>query len=311
MYKTDVCLCCGSNHLTQIPALIAPFLSFYALGGGDKNCNLLICTECQFRFFDVRPDTEEVTRLYANYRGERYFEERHRHEFWYSRAINDGIGSDQHEIQLRKDSLAAFLGKSRDTSSIRSVLDYGGDRGQFIPDQLGSERFVYEISDAVPVEGVSRIESEAELAARRYDLVMICGVLEHMSDPAEALRTAKPLVAPERGLVYIEVPFERPSLALVPRNTLYRAYLNALQRTGRLLELVDFLSTAFKLKLNFVPPFGFIKMHEHVNFFSQQAMAALVERNGFSVIASEVRGYHTHAGTDRMLSVLASSRSDR
>jgi len=46
-------------------------------------------------------------------------------------------------------------------------LDYGGDKGQFIPESIGKQKFVYELSDAAPVDGVARIASDIDLDGRR------------------------------------------------------------------------------------------------------------------------------------------------
>jgi len=66
-------------------AIVAPFLAHYAVGRSPFLCRLLECSDCSFRFFDSRLEPDEVTRLYSGYRGDGYFAERHRWEFWYSR----------------------------------------------------------------------------------------------------------------------------------------------------------------------------------------------------------------------------------
>src|SRR5947209_1007360 len=77
-------------------------------------CKLLECSDCSLRFFDVRLSPEEVERLYSGYRGADYFRERHHHEFWYPRALKDGIGSDPEEVAKRVSSLERSLkGKLR------------------------------------------------------------------------------------------------------------------------------------------------------------------------------------------------------
>src|ERR1700744_724955 len=88
-------------------------------------------------FFDTRLSGAEIQKLYADYRGDAYFEARHRHEFWYTRKVNDGIGSDDVKIAARKRSLAEILGDR--ARSFATVLDYGGDRGQVIADGWGAE----------------------------------------------------------------------------------------------------------------------------------------------------------------------------
>ena len=106
------------------------------------------------------------------------------------------------------------------------VLDYGGDRGQFIPESLGKEKYIFEISDALPVEGVTRIASEAVLRRHPLDFIMVCHVLEHCSDQCATLRTFKELGHGTESLYYIEVPYERFDLTYTGRGKFYEWYLN-------------------------------------------------------------------------------------
>ncbi len=171
MYRIHSCPSCDSTKLTLNWALLSPFLASYAVKTRPFSCKLLKCSDCDLRFFDVRLSPEEVERLYSGYRGDDYYRERHRHEFWYSRVVNDGIGDDPEEVATRNRSLESLLAANVDPGQIRSVLDYGGDRGQFIPPSIGKEKFVFELSDAKPVAGVTRIKSEAELDSQKYELV--------------------------------------------------------------------------------------------------------------------------------------------
>ena len=309
MYRIASCPCCGSDVCERWPVLISPFVVEYALNGKRQNCALLSCSLCQFKFYDLRYDPQEVQRLYTDYRGERYFETRHKYEFWYTKAMNDGIGGDAREIQYRKQNLYEFLKGYTDTGGIRSVLDYGGDRGQFIPDDIGAERFVYDVSNVDPIASVVRLASAEAVNARCYDLVMVCHVLEHMSDPGGGLRAVMPVLA-EKSFLYVEVPFEQFDISFVGRGAWYRRYLNAVARCNKVATLIDFISTACRRKLKFIPPFGFAKMHEHINFFTASSLRALLEKNGFSVVACEVRNSPTYAGFEKVISALAKVSPD-
>lgn len=48
-------------------------------------------------------------------------------------------------------------------------------------------------------------------AAGAFDLVVVSEVLEHLEDPAAALGHIRPLIAPERGLLFVNVPMNSPS----------------------------------------------------------------------------------------------------
>ena len=281
MYQIDACPCCESKELQRWPAIVSPFIATYACGSKPQSCGLCECRSCTFRFFDSRMTGEEIARLYAGYRGDDYYNARHACEPWYTRAANDGIGGDTHEIASRKQNLTAVLGDH--AKSITTVLDYGGDRGQMIPDTLGTERFVYEISDAPAVDGVQRI---TQLDGRKFDFVMLAHVLEHCSEPKDMLNTLKPLLH-ERSLLYLEVPFERPTMRLAGAGSFQRNYLNMLLGMGPLLKMVDFYSTVARVKFNTIPPFGLQKCSEHLNFFTPASLKALLERNGLELIESD------------------------
>ena len=281
------CPCCGSGEFAEYPALIAPFIADYVLARPPGPTALLQCRGCTFRFFADRFEEAEAAALYSGYRGERYLRERRRHEFWYSAKLNDAIGHDPREIAARKARAMEFLGPRLPAASVARILDYGGDSGQFIPDQLGAERFVFDISGATPAPGVSLIASAAGLQGQAFDLILLGHVLEHLSAPEEILGTIGAL-AGRGGAVLIEVPLERFGLRFVPAGgwaaRLYRAWLSVLARSAALLRAADFYSTAARVKLGLVPPLGFAKLHEHINFFNPQSLRTLLERAGFEVI---------------------------
>jgi Methyltransferase domain len=282
MYVIDRCPCCSSTEFLQWPAIVSPFIARYACGASPGPANLCECQACTFRFFDTRLSSEEVAKLYGGYRGDEYFKARHNSELWYSRKVNDSIGGDPAEIISRKRGLERRLGAKAQT--FVTVLDYGGDRGQFIPNSLGRERFVFEISDVEPVEGVTRLSS---VEGRQFDFVMVAHVLEHCSEPGEFLRSLKPL-GHKDTIFYIEVPYERPSLKSAGTGEKQRRYLNALLRMEPLLQLVDLYSTICRIKLDKIPPLGLQKCSEHLNFFNQSSLKALLKSEGFESLESDV-----------------------
>src|SRR5260370_14682346 len=100
MYTIDTCPSCQSKKSQEGWAIVAPFLAHYAVERPPFLCKLLECSICSFRFFDAPLTPEKVARLYSGYRGERYFTERLRREFWYSRQFNDGIGGWAQNVPL-------------------------------------------------------------------------------------------------------------------------------------------------------------------------------------------------------------------
>jgi SAM-dependent methyltransferase len=287
MYRAESCPCCGSTRNDAYPALVSPFVASYALASAPAPTRLLECKDCGFRYFEDRLTDDEVGRLYADYRGDGYYRERHRFEPWYTRKVNDAIGGDAAVLDARRATIERVLRPHVDLASLGRVLDYGGDRGQVIPASVGKEKFVYEISATVPVPGVTRIGTTAELAGQQFDAVLVCQVLEHLSDPGAVLEQVKPLLRTKDSVLYVEVPYERATLRWLGRGAAYRSYLDTLRRLPRILTAVDLYSTAMRVRMDTVPPLGFVKMHEHVNFFDASSLRALLERTGYEALVSE------------------------
>src|ERR1017187_8102464 len=98
MYSVEACPCCLSKRWSEKWAIVAPFLAHFAVGQPPFLCKLLECSDCSFRFFNVRLTPDEVDRLYSEYRGERYFAQRHRWEFKSLPSVHSSKGS----ISLRQ-----------------------------------------------------------------------------------------------------------------------------------------------------------------------------------------------------------------
>jgi SAM-dependent methyltransferase len=263
--------------------LVAPFIAAFVLEGPVQPCRLLECGSCRLRFFSERFTTDELHKLYAEYRGDRYYRIRHRHEPWYTETYNRWIGHDAQRTAARKDSLRAFLHKSGVFGPFEAILDYGGDAGQLIPQELTQHGYVFDLSGVAPVPGVDGIANTRDLRPQAYDLILMSHVLEHVPDPVDLLRHARGLVR-ESGFLYVEVPLERPWMGFVGRGFAMRLYLDLLRRNSVLLRWVDFYSSAFRVKAGTLPPFGFPKLHEHINCFSVESLSAAVDRSGFDVL---------------------------
>ncbi|MDB4945567.1 MAG: Methyltransferase type 11 [Labilithrix sp.] len=306
-YLARQCLCCNGTSARTYPAVVAPFLRAYALEGGPRTTTLRECDGCGFRWFEDRLTDAEAERLYAGYRGERYFAARHRAEPWYTRKVNDAIGDSPELLAARRDMVDGFLRQHLDVSTIGDVLDYGGDRGQLIP-PVGQRRFVYEISGLTPVAGVGNIASAADLAGRSFDLVLLCHVLEHCSDPQKVLREVAPLLRGEGATLYVELPFERTALRFLGSSERYSRYLEGLGRIAPALTAVDLYSTLFRVRYDVVPPLGFVKMHEHLNFFDESSLRALFASCGLEALVVEKKDMTTPFGQATVLSALARAR---
>ncbi|MCP9848784.1 bifunctional 2-polyprenyl-6-hydroxyphenol methylase/3-demethylubiquinol 3-O-methyltransferase UbiG [Cyanobium sp. Morenito 9A2] len=208
-------------------------------------------------------------------------------------------------VTNRRSAVKAFVAPwlgSRSTALI--VADVGGDAGQLIPLEIASRAYVVETSKQKAVEGVTRVDRLSEID-QKVDLVMCCHVLEHLSDPASLLSSIiKELELADGCLLYLEVPLERWRILPGMGSSLYKQYLIWISRSVPLLVLVDFLSMAFRSFFGFVSPPGFIKMHEHVNYFTESSLVSLCELVDLSVLEYKVeRGSDlaTHQGIIRLI----------
>jgi SAM-dependent methyltransferase len=282
--RIDQCPVCDSPSRHGWPALVAPFIADFVLQSPVERCHLRECETCGLRFFAERFTGPELARLYTDYRGAAYYRTRHRHEPWYSERFNVDIGHNPQRGAARRAGLTAFLHDSGAPGPFESILDYGGDAGQLIPQEMTGQSYVYDISGVPPVSGVARIAKEEDLQSGGYGLVLLSHVLEHVPDPLDLLRALRRLAREDGGLVYVEVPLERPWMGFLGRGAATIAWLDSLRRSALLLRLFDFYSSAFRIKAGFLPPLGFSKLHEHVNFFSAKSLRLAVERSGFTVL---------------------------
>jgi len=89
-------------------------------------------------------------------------------------------------------------------------LDFGGDVGQFIPEiETIQRRAVFEVSGLDPIRGLRTIGDWAEAGLFEPDLIMICHVLEHVTEPRQLIESAARVLT-RNGLLYIEVPLDAP-----------------------------------------------------------------------------------------------------
>lgn len=106
---------------------------------------------------------------------------------------------------LGKKIISTFVNKE----SIRRVLDYGGDEGQFIPDEFADiDRYVYEIQGNKVIDGVTLLNEKEKISELEWDFIFCNQVLEHLSAPREYFKELVSYMS-KGTLLYIEVPMER------------------------------------------------------------------------------------------------------
>ncbi len=228
-----------------------------------------ICEGCSFVQARWPFPEEWITRLYVDYRSESYNRERTHYEPSY-RAISDRVGVDRVEVANRVEAATKFLEGKLEIGADFTMLDYGGADGRFLPG-IGARKFVYEISDMAPVDGVTRIGTEEQLGF--YGYVHLAHVLEHVVEPLALARRVVERIQPG-GYLYVEVPQE-----------IADGDLRALEHGKRRLE---------------------IGVHEHINAYSIPAVTKLFEAVGLDLIA--IRADNMDVGWARATHIRALGR---
>jgi len=281
-YLVKECPACEAGRLEFREAIIAPFVAARVFGSRSKRCRLARCGTCCLVFYEQRYDDNEVERLYAGYRSDDYYQTRHRYEPWYTKTLNSRLGAAE-DITIRRKAYHSTLSEFGVETEPETVLDYGGDRGQLMCGGPGRQHFVFDISGVEPEPGVVRIAGATALQSRRFDLVLLCEVLEHVSQPLLYLRNITNHVQPN-GLLYVTVPNREFRFEDIPSGAWYRTWLRLLLSNQMLTIAADFWSTTIRKYFKRVPPLGFVKMHEHINVFDFQSLTSLLSRAGYTVL---------------------------
>ena len=206
IYRSGYCLCCGSGSYTTSLSILSSFLSSRAFNVPPNITLLFKCLDCGFRWSERGLSNKETSSLYVGYRDETYFIQRSAFEPWYSREINDGIGSEFAMPQRRKTLIDLLEKCNIRLEDLEKIADHGGDRGQMLLSFSAPVKKVYDISGANLDPGIERIK-DIRLEQNKFDLVLTCHVLEHLNDPKEGLLEALSLVK-DNGLIYLELPHE-------------------------------------------------------------------------------------------------------
>ncbi len=273
------CLCCGDAALTRETTIVSGFLAERAWNGLPEITALLLCKSCGFRFFERDLSDSETINLYRN---TDYFSVRNRWEFFYTAHQHQAAIAWSHS-PTRSAELQRLLVSAGVPAYFDYVLDHGGDAGQLLQAIEAKQKVVFDLSGTPAIQGVSAV-SEAIQIPPACDLLLSCQVLEHVANPRHYLADLTKHCA-ENAYLYIEVPNEQWSNHVWP-GRIRDLWLRFLLRHHLLLKCADAISTACRVKFKFLPPLGFIPMREHVNYFTQGSLVALLRLTGFSVIQS-------------------------
>ena len=286
MYECHWCLSPSTEVLCA--AVIAPWIQGEhesKVASQERLSEYCRCNGCGLYFYSKRFTESQLEMMYSHYRDERYQKHRQRFEPWYTKKVNFGIGNSQETIALRKANLLKLVNRAVINGTISppmSIVDWGGDQGQFIPDfQHAPKKMVYEISNVKPISGVGQVASIQEIKTVEPDFIMICHVLEHDHCARETINTITELI-PENGILYIEVPDDR--ISITPKHHT-RVWWQLFLLNHRLLFIVLDAYSLFTLRiLKKRLPLQILKQSEHVNFFNRDSIVVVLKSFGFELI---------------------------
>ena len=268
------CLVCKSNNTKVFKSKVAKFLSIRMLNGEEQETDAVFCKDCGFLYYTFRPTDEQMNKLYYRYRDEEYQKQRQSCECWYTPKINELIGNSLSEKETRNKNLENIINKNIEIENINNVLDFGGDKGQHIPNIFSKkEKYVYDISGVEPIAGVNFTDLKDK--SKKFDFVMCCHLLEHVCSPQQIIEQIKSLMSNESYL-YIELPFDSPFYA--NKFEIFQFLFNKYFTFPTLLK--HFIKT--KSEKCFKP------MHEHINFFTPQSITKLLEDFGFEILYNDI-----------------------
>lgn len=273
-------MCCGGMDLRTETTVVSPFLAKRAWNGKSELTRVVFCDQCGFRFFDRGLSAEEVAIYYKGYGNDDYVEDRHQYEPFYTAGVRREL-QDWATSKDRRRGLSGILATAGAPQIFGSALDFGGGRGHMLLDIDARRRAVFDVDETHVEPGIEMIRSSESLGDG-WGLVLSCQVLEHLTDPLGCLKQIKNLLSVD-GWLYVETPDEMWDNRAFPskaRDMLLRGLL----KSPLLLLAGDIVGTACRKKLGVLPPFAFIPMREHLNYFTVDAMSALVERSGLQVV---------------------------
>lgn len=226
---------------------------------------LVICSECNAAGFTETYDDLQMINLYSGYRGSEYTKKRRKYETWYSSDYNEAHESDLF-ISNRISKIQEFI-QEQDVSDIYSILDVGGDRGQYIPKfENVRTKFVLEKSNRELVSGVSRVSELEQLDA--VDLVIYAHILEHVNNPlAEIEKLSK-----KSRYIYIEVPSGIPRISGLRKSRLFQLAIVIASTIPKVWARLSRPAAGRATSVHI------LRQSEHLNFFTMESMQVIANK---------------------------------
>lgn len=252
------------------------------------------CGNCEFAFFERFPE-ELLNGLYANYRSDVYFKIRHLWEPWYGKKENlafSEIDSSRpnRNVERRKANVSKIFEQSGVfLSEISGCLDFGGDKGQFIPTEIQGNKYILDpqITSSYTLNSISFVSTLDDIPDRSLGLVMSCMTLEHVNDVDKVLENMMKVLN-LNGHIFLEVPMDGFKVSRLHKTEIYRNYIIRISKFKNLFRFIDFLSGIWRLFFRRIPFWGILKQSEHINYFNCQNLNFLISKFNLELIGLHI-----------------------
>lgn len=271
------CPACGNKNLgAGTAAVVSPWVLELSKEKHTPNPRYKICTYCNSSWFNKSYSQTVLESLYSAYRGKEYFRIRNSWEPTYTEKLNSGLNSGEDWLNgRRRQILESLESAGADLFNMKSVLDIGGGHGGVMP--RFPKRYLLEANKyVIPEQGIELIHEWEDARNLSLDLVMCCGVLEHLNDPRALVSTLLELNA-ETYLFEVPtgIPIHRKGLSA-------NRHLLQILRSNRLVwRTIQRIER--RLGRSWLAYFP-LRCSEHLQFFSQAGLFRLLDQNGFEVL---------------------------
>ena len=272
------CVCCGSEDIVAAPAILMPFVADRVFGWKpviiDDSWGLQTIENGNAYAICKSLRCLDCGHLFCDMRfsdaemGALYY--KYREEAYTSLRDHYEPGYRARNEALNEpvvyvDRIEAFLEPHLETPL--TILDWGGDTGINTPFKGKAVCLdVYDIS-AKAVEPGMRLVTPEQFRGSKYRLIVCAQLLEHVPYPSDILLEARRSMD-EGSVLYVEVPYE----------ALMREAIGNLEQSKK-------------------------HWHEHINFYSQVSLEALVGCCGFEVIDQNILSTTVAGGEVHILQI--------
>jgi hypothetical protein len=213
MEQIDSCIVCGSNQVSKFKGEMFPFVVDRMTGksGSDTQCWSIHCPICDYHGTNLRFNLEEESRYYKEYMSGEYLTHRIAYE---GQSVQSHAEYQQEQgiLENRKKEIYEFVKDFANENTVDSLLDYGGNHGEGIPDQFAHARcYVLETEIREHNKKITYIGKDD--ICEPMDLIICSHVLEHVSDINYHMKKMRNMLKLKKFL-YVEVPNERTAQSM-------------------------------------------------------------------------------------------------